>query len=133
MFIPARRATVLVPSGTAQQPNLKHLFILVTDPHGEPKVVIIVSISSVKPNAHYDPTCSLYQGDHPFINRDSFVAYRTAQIIEVSKLVNGVAKGILVPRDPIDGGIFARICQGILDSRFTPTGVKEAYIKASAP
>lgn len=127
MFIPTRRATVLVPSGTAQQPNLKHLFILVTEPDGEPKVVIMVSISSVRPGAHLDPTCLLYSGDHPFVSRDSFVAYRTAQFIETDRLMRGVKKGVLIPKDPMESSIFARICQGVLDSRFTPGEIKIAY------
>jgi hypothetical protein len=127
MFIPTQRATILVPSGTAAQPDLKHLFILVCDPYGKPQLVIIVSISKVKQNAHYDPTCLLYPGDHEFIKLDSFVAYRTAKIIEVNKILSGIKKGLLTPKAPIDPGIYARIYQGMINSRFTPTDVKIAF------
>src|SRR3990170_5662670 len=32
LFVPFRRATLLVPSGPAHDPDQKHLFILLTDP-----------------------------------------------------------------------------------------------------
>lgn len=124
MFIAARRATVLIPSGTTQRPDLKHLFILLNDPHGHEQLVLIVSVSSIKPNVRHDQTCLLHPGDHPFIRTPSFVRYASARIEPVSKIKKGVDQGVFVQRDPIDGGIFARICNGVAASAFTPRELK---------
>jgi hypothetical protein len=32
LFVPFKRATLLVPSGPANDPDRKHLFVLLTDP-----------------------------------------------------------------------------------------------------
>lgn len=119
MFIATRRATVLVPSPAPGRPDLKHLFILLNDPDGEDRLVLIVSISTVRDGGRHDQTCLLYPGDHPFIQAPSYVMYAMCRLEPEKKLRNGVDKGIFVPRDPMDSGIFARICNGVLDSGFT--------------
>lgn len=129
MFIATRRATVLVPSGTPQRPDLKHLFILLNDPAGEDQLVLIVSISTVKAGGRHDQTCLLYPGDHPFIQVPSFVMYGMSRLEPAKKLIKAVDQGIFVPKDPIDGGIFARICNGVLDSAFTATEFKVFFSK----
>jgi len=127
MFIVTRRATVLVPSGTPERPDLKHLYILLNDPSGKEKLVLIVSISTVYPDRYYDPTCLLWAGDHSFIRTKSFVMYSMARLETVKTLENGVAKRELVPKEPMSAEVFARICQGVLDSKRTPAGLKQFF------
>lgn len=135
LFLPMKRATLLIPSGPIANPHQKHLFILLTDPTENPdtgtKDVLMVSISSIKPGMHHEQTCLLYPGDHPFIKWDSFVSYRTARIEMAQKVQNGVAQGVFIPKDPIDGAILARVCQGLMDSRQTPLKMKTFYLQAT--
>ena len=123
LFLPVRRATLLVPSGPAHDPDRKHLFILITDPVSIPesteKHILMVSTSTVKTGMPHDPTCLIYPGDHPFIKHDSFISYRTARIEEAQKLLKGVSSGLLIPQGTIEGGIVARICKGLTESRQT--------------
>lgn len=127
MFIATRRATVLIPSGTPQRPHLKHLFVLLNDPHGREQLVLIVSVSSIKPQGRHDQTCLLYPGDHPFIAVPSFVMYASARIEPASKIRKGVDQNVFIQKDPIDGGIFARICNGVSASAFTPRELKTFF------
>ncbi|WP_252272786.1 hypothetical protein [Pseudomonas subflava] len=127
MFFVTRRATVLVPSGTPQQPDLKHLFILLNDPVTLARLVLLVSISRVKQGRPHDPACLLYPGDHPFITQNSYVVYRKARIEEAVKIERGVQGQILVPREAMDGGVFARICEGVLNSRHTEPAIKSFF------
>lgn len=133
LFLPLRRATLLIPSGLRGDPDRKHLFILLTDPHDDvagKKSTLMVSLSSVKPGKPHDPTCLLYAGDHPFLKHDSYVVYQKARLEEVEKLMRGVKGGLLVPQDPLDGAVFARICKGLEESRLTPTKLLLFYRKA---
>lgn len=134
LFVPFRRATLLIPSGPADDPDRKHLFILLTDPvvggSGE-KESLLVGVSSVRQGAFHDPTCILYPGDHPFIRRDSFIAYGRARIELSQKLINGVQAGVLAPRETLDGAVFARVCQGLLDSRHTAPKIRAFYSAAT--
>jgi len=132
LFLPFKRATLLVPSGPEHDPNRKHLFTLLTDPvdhEAEEKVVLMVSISSVRPGIPYDSTCILCPGDHPFVQRESFVLYARARIEETDKLLRGIKNGALIGYDPMDSGVFARICRGVEESQFTPMKILKFYQK----
>jgi hypothetical protein len=110
LFVPFRRATLLIPSGPVGNPDQKHLFILLTDPvptANGGKEVLLVGVSSVRNGQFHDPACLLYSGDHPFIDHKSYVNYRMARIEEAGKLVNGVKKGVLTPRDVLASEIWA--------------------------
>ena len=135
LFWPAKRATLLIPTGPAHDPDRKHLFILLTDPVLVPDVavkqVLLVGIATRNLKLPHDATCVLYPGDHPFVTRESYVNYRFARIEEADKLVTGVQKGLLVPKGTIDTGIFARVCQGLFDSRHTVPKMLSFYQAAT--
>jgi len=128
MFLPNRKASILVPSGPPHDPDRKHLFIVVSDPVTDEHLVLLVSISSVKPNIWNDESCLLYKGEHPFITKDSFVDYGYARIESAEKLLRGVESGKLVPHDPVSDDVFQRICQGLMASRRTPMDIKRFFL-----
>ena len=75
LFVPYRRATLLVPSGPAHDPDQKHLFILLNDParvlgYGD-KHSLLVGVTTIHAAIPHDPACELYPGDHPFIRRNT--------------------------------------------------------------
>lgn len=133
MFLPNRKASLLIPSGPATDPDRKHLFIVLSDPVTDEYVVLLVSISSVKPNRWNDQSCLLFPGDHPFITKDSFVDYSTARIEEADKLLRGVKAGKLVPHSPVDQSVFDRICAGVMASRRTPRNIKRFFLLHCTP
>lgn len=132
MFFVARRATLLVPSGPANAPDRKHLFICLTDPIGKARETLLVSVSSVQPNAPHDSTCVLYPGDHPFVRRDSFVAYWHSRIETADALTRGVKDGVLIPHDILESGVFARVCLGVEQSRHLAPRYRAFYVAANA-
>lgn len=131
MFFVARRATLLVPSGPAHAPDRKHLFICLTDPVGKDRETLLVSVSSVQPHVPHDRTCLLYPGDHPFVRRDSFVAYWHSRIETAEAISRGVKAGILVPQDILEQGVFARVCLGAEQSRHLAPRYKAFYVSAT--
>lgn len=136
LFLPFQRATLLIPSASESDPDRKHLFILLTNPYPHPesniKSALLVSVSTLKPNIPYDPACKLYSGDHPFIRNDSYVVYRLARIETADKLINGVNQGIFNHKETLNGEIFARVCHGLSESRFTAPAILKFYEAATA-
>ncbi|GMQ79088.1 MAG: hypothetical protein BMS9Abin02_1643 [Anaerolineae bacterium] len=128
IFIPVRRATLLVPSGPDHNPDQKHLFVLLTDPIGEKQEALLTGLASVRAGSYHDPTCILYPGDHDFIQRESYVNYQRARIEPIEALSRGVSDGLFIPKGTIDSGIFMRICQGLLDSRHAAEKMKRFYL-----
>ena len=130
LFVPVRRATLLVPSGPDQDPGRKHLFILLSDPQPPDQLTLLVGIASVQENLPHDPTCFLYPGDHPFVRHKSYVNYSRARIEPASKLLEGVKRGLFIPQGTLDGSIFARVCHGLLDSRQTAPKIRRFFQEA---
>ena len=124
--MPMRRATVLVPSGPRHDPDRLHLHVLLTNPVGERQEVLLVGIQTRRRHCP-DPTCILYPRDHPFIRQESFVSYGRAMIERAKTLSEGVHRGRLIPRDPMDGEVFARILAGINESRHVTPRVLRFY------
>jgi hypothetical protein len=134
LFLPLKRATLLIPSGPHGDQFRKHLFILLTDPHADEAgkyFVLMVSLSTLKRGVPHDPTCILYLGDHPFVKHESYVVYQKARLEDADKVLRGVKSGQLVPQDPMDGAVFARICKGLESSRLTPAKLLNFYHKAT--
>jgi hypothetical protein len=131
VFVPVRRATLLIPSGPAHDHARKHLFIILTDPVINPEnqqpSVLLTSLSTLDLSLPHDPTCILQPGDHPFITRDSYVSYRSSQIREEAKLINGVQSGVFVAKDLMDFAIIEKICAGLDVSRQTPIKANRFY------
>lgn len=127
MFFIVKRGTILVPSGPPDDLNRRHLFIFLTDPIGANRETLLVPIATIRTRESHDPTCRLFKGDHPFIHNESYVSYQFARIELADKIEHGVKSGILLPREILDGAIFARVCKGIEESRFVAPRIQNFY------
>jgi hypothetical protein len=105
----------------------EHLWIVLTDPHGNPAEVVIVSLTTRRYGA--DPTVVLTLGDHPFIKNETVVYYPDARIVEEGNLVAILTLRRDALKDDCSPELLARIRQGLLDSPFTPNKIKN-YCRA---
>jgi hypothetical protein len=121
--LPPEGATLLVPSGPR-----KHLFVVLTKPSGLREHILIVGINSVRDGEYHDPACVLYAGDHPFLTRPSFVAYRFAKVVDGISIRQSVADGYFLPRERMSDDVFDRICHGLVMSRHTKPSINTFYV-----
>lgn len=134
LFLPLKRATLLIPSGSQSDPGRKHLFILLTDPTSDEigkNCVLIVSLSTVRPGIPYDDACVLHAGNHPFVKHDSYVVYQRARLEDADKILRGVKNSQLVSQEPINEAVFIKICKGIENSSLTPAKLLTFYLRAT--
>jgi hypothetical protein len=133
MFIPFRRATLLIPSGPAHDLARNHLFVLLTNPVEQiiddvkVKNTLLTSISSVPANSPFDSTCILNLGDHPFIRHDSYVFYAMSRIETTQSLIDGVDAGTFTHKEIMDESVAARICAGLTESPHTTRRILDFY------
>ncbi len=127
MFFVVKRATLLIPSGPPSDPSRKHLFICLTDPAGDAKETLMVSISTLRDGFPADETCRLFEDDHQFIKHKSFVDYRSARIIAAETLVKGVNQGQLIAMETLESSVFARVCYGLTQSPLAAPKFLEFY------
>jgi hypothetical protein len=102
----------------------KHLHIVLTPPDDDGEI-IVVSVSTQRPGS--DTTVVLKPGDHPFIDHDSVVMYRTAAPTPVRVLSQRLDSRLYDLHEPMSAEILARIQNGVLDSKFTPLGIKRRW------
>jgi len=95
-----------------------HLWIVATDPEGEPPSVLLVNLSSYVDDGRraVDATCLLEPGDHAFVVHTSFVYYEKARIAEISQLQRALDHGAMRPHEPIGKSLLHRIWEGFLRS-----------------
>lgn len=119
MYSPLRRGTLLICTPVVDDPDKKHLFVLLTDPCGKKGNVLLVSLSSWKDDGTDDPACVLEpsRSGHRFIVKKSFVRYSRLRIEVADKLGNGVNSGRMSPMEPMPIGDFQRIIDGVFTSR----------------
>ena len=120
IWIPQKRATLLIPSGPRDSPDKCHLFIMMTDPFDNGTgvfEVLLIPICSTRPK--HDPSCELSAGssNHPFITHDSFVEYALARIMTKESLQKGYDSSIFIPKSPLSSKIFQKVQQGLESTR----------------
>lgn len=118
MFQAVKRATLLYPSPSHNDPNKKHLFIILTDPCGPANQVLLASVSTVRGNNH-DKSCILTSEDHEFCCDESFVAYAFCRTEPAAKLVKGVESNYFSDKGLIGEDAFKRIVDGLKKSKHT--------------
>jgi hypothetical protein len=116
-----------MPSG----PDGGHLFVILNDPqaiagYGN-NVCVLTSLCSVTATP-YDATVVLQPGTHPFVNRQSYLAYGKTRIEPAAHLVSGVLSGIFVPHHPFASPIFEQIRAGLDTSPRTKNAFKNLGI-----
>lgn len=125
-YLPSKGCALLIPSGTLSNPDLKHLFAVVTNKCNGAQH-LLVSISSVKPNRAFDSTCILEVGGHPFIDTQSFVFYAKPQQLGHAGIIRCVNGGLYIEKEDFHPSILKKICDGIAVSAMTPRWAKEYF------
>lgn len=98
-----------------------HLRVVATPPT-QINEVVVVSITTRRRLS--EALVLLKPGDHPFVRHESVVAYRYAEITTISLIEQAILNGKAKLREPISGELLKRIQEGLLDSDFTPNGVR---------
>lgn len=131
-----QRATVLIPSGPAHDPDRFHLHVVMNDPvpdkNGQHKVVV-VSVTSIPPSNQYDTSCTLFPGEHPFVQHGSYVLYARARLVDPAELQAKVNAGHYVPKPPLQTKPFQYVVQGLLDSPYTTPAVLALFKRSQQP
>jgi len=108
---------------SVQESVLEHLWIVLTGPDVDGRVVIV----NVTSRVHCaDDACLLDVGDHPFVSHESAIAYRLAKLVPNTQLDDWERRRYLQPRPGVSAELLERIQAGALASRFTPRGIKVA-------
>lgn len=123
-YVPCKKGTLLIPSGSKGGEEAKHLFVIVTDACAEHKHLLLgfTSLDKAKP---HDPACIVPGGCHPFIDRDSYVLYRMAQIQLGDRLRSMVDGWVYMIREPASDELVEAMLEGVARSRFVPRFVQK--------
>ncbi|HLX53971.1 MAG TPA: hypothetical protein VKR58_08515 [Aquella sp.] len=128
MFIPFKKATLLIPSSPNNLKDTRHLFIILTNPsQTRQSESLLVNISTIRDGIVFDDACIIELGEHPFIKNRSFVFYRHARIEESKTLIRKVKNGEFVAHETISDDLYNKIINGLFKSKFVASKFKDFY------
>lgn len=84
--------TILIPSGPPDDPDRKHLHIVVARNEGPPIQILMVSICSIVAN-YQDGTTTFVGGEHPFVQHPSYTRYSAARVDKEADIQRGIDDG----------------------------------------
>jgi len=117
-----RAGTMLIPSGTAHNPNNRHLFIVCNDTDADGNN-LIVSVSTYS-NPRCDGTCILETHEHDWLRHQSYVFYRKIRIEAADALERGILEGSILQQADMNQQVFLKVINGICRSPQTPRKIK---------
>ena len=100
-----------------------HLWVVLTDPDGDPLKVVMVNMTSLRPNV--DTTVILDIGEHPFVRYKTVINYGCARFTEIRSINKVLEKGLVTIKDPASDKLLQKIQNGLLESMETPKDIKE--------
>lgn len=108
-----------MPSGPGDKQHLFAILIepLAVDGYGSQPMVLMVPVCTLHEGLNAETSCVLAPGDHPFIQRQSFLDYRFTRLEQVSHIEKMVQQGQYTVKEPFDGQVLWRIVSGALASR----------------
>lgn len=118
--------TLLIPSGTANDPNRKHLFVTLTNGCANNQH-LLVSCCTLRENGSHDPSCVVEAGAHPFIKARSFVLYARPAHLHGVGITKCVGLANYIPREDCEQALLEKICEGLLASPMTPRWAKAYF------
>jgi len=102
-----------------------HLWVVLTNPTGQPPEVLTVMLTTRR--AHTDDTVILQPRDHPFVQRETAVSYKTATYRRVSAILGKMKAGKCELRETIREPVLHRIRDGLLESPHTIHAIRRRF------
>jgi len=107
--------------------NSGHLWVVLTNPNPD-GIILVVNVTTVYSNdKNIDATVRLNTGDHPFIDRQSYIYYRGAMMIEVSELQTAERAGRLKMHDGCSEKLLSIVRSGIGASKHCSRVIKRFF------
>jgi hypothetical protein len=103
----------------------EHLHVLLTSPSlaGE---VVTASISTRRTRS--EALVCVHPGEHPFIRHESIVAYKFSAIRTCAAIEAAVRDKAARPKGKVSPELLKKMQAGLLDSDFTPPGVRAYFV-----
>ncbi|HEX8694578.1 MAG TPA: hypothetical protein VF746_19295 [Longimicrobium sp.] len=115
-----RGSTFILTRATGSVP---HLWVVLSDPAGDPPEVVILSLTTLRP--HSDETVVLNPGDHPFVQHPTCAYFSDARIVTVQSLERALRLRQAIPQPDMDAAIVERMRDGLFQSPFTIHAIRE--------
>jgi hypothetical protein len=104
-----------------------HLWVLLWGPAGAADAFLAVYLTTLR--RHSDRTCILVPGDHPFITRETSVAYNETIRITADRLDRALQNGSASAREPVSASVLEALRRGFFASEGTPHDLKDMALQ----
>jgi hypothetical protein len=101
-----------------------HLHVIITPPTDSDEVVTVCVTTKRKRS---ETLVVIPADSHPFVKHASVISYGYSKIRCVADIETAIQNGTAKKRDPVSAELLSRAQAGLIDSDFTPNGVKWFY------
>jgi mRNA-degrading endonuclease toxin of MazEF toxin-antitoxin module len=108
---------------TGDEDDDYHLWIVITPPFEDE--VVTVSVTTRRKRS--ETLVVLQAGDHPFLRHESVIPYAFARVRNISDIAAAIANDTARKRETASNALLKRAQAGLLESDFTPNGVKSFF------
>ena len=86
----------------------RHLKIILTEPN-EKGFVVVATVFTLRRPEKQDTSCILKKGDHPFIQRESVIEFKKAQVMRAFDILQKLHSGELALKEELAPAVFERV------------------------
>jgi hypothetical protein len=109
--------------GGAEVHGEHHLWVVINDPQAHDGHALIVNLTSLRPNA--DTTCVVKAGEHPFIQHDSYVRFRSARGPKAADIAKAIEAGKLMSQNAASPALLTKLRAGARASTLLAMELKD--------
>lgn len=112
----------------------EHLFVVLKDPttypdegYGQRLCLVSVNLTSVREGRNIDSACIIRQGEHPFIQHDSYILYEKMEFMDYQRTCEAVNSSVYRASTPVSPELLQRIIEGIQQSNVVKRKFKNLF------
>lgn len=124
-----RGDTFLCTSGPERDPTRRHLYVILTEPHGPAQQVLTVSICTLTDPPQRDAHCVIEAGAHHFITARSYASFAHVRQICAADIDARLRTGEYVAKAPLAASIVERMAVEMLGSDFVKPFATDFYFE----
>lgn len=104
----------------------EHLYFVISKPDVDNNI-LVVNMTTYEDNGRADCSCVLDVGDHPRINRKSYIIYKRAIDVNITSIMTNIALKYAKIAENLTSETLIKIQEGAKNSKFLPNKFKKYF------
>ncbi|MES0492072.1 MAG: hypothetical protein ABUK01_18940 [Leptospirales bacterium] len=105
---------------------VKHLRFIITEPDPEQNI-LAVNLTTLRNTGREDMSCIILPGEHSFIRKESYIAYKYAEELSIIKILQQSMESSIIFMEDINQDLLIRVQNGAKISLLLPVKFRKYF------